>query len=197
MNLARKKVAAEVIVTDKEYLRKTIHILTVLVIPFAVLSSVRAAIAVLTVLAIGYTVAEYYRFKGEHVAFITYLVKACARERELRGFVLTPLYMLLSVIALLGLFALPAASVGIVAATLGDGMATIVGRLHGRHKLLFSKTIEGSFALFIFTFLGSLIFVDAPIAFAVSLAVMLTELVSGDYDNITVPFVAAILVSFL
>lgn len=184
---------------SKEYLRKLIHLLGIGAIPFSIYVSYDLTLYVTAIFCVGYLFAEYFRFKGESIGFITPLVEACAREKELKSWVLTPFYILLSIFILLFFFPRNAAYVGIVAATLGDASAAIVGMNFGRHRhrIIKWKSIEGSAAFFIATLVGSLFFLGFVSAVVISAIAAIVEIFSAEYDNITVPLTAAILAKHL
>ena len=92
-----------------------------------------------------------------------------------------------------------AASVMILA--LGDTFANIVGRLFGKTYMPFSeeKKLEGTMAGINAATIGASIFVPVLMAFIASFIAMLVESVDTNWldDNITVPLVAAIVLSLI
>ena len=93
--------------------------------------------------------------------------------------------------------------IGVIATSLGDGMAGIVGQLVKRRnpKIYGSKTLLGTISIFVFSFIGILLFkhiYELPIviwqAIAVSAFAAALELISvRGFDNITVTIGAALL----
>jgi phytol kinase len=187
----------------REAVRKLLHMLTVFIILLDFFFSKEFIIIFGALFIIVYVVAEYFRFKGERIAFITDLVKYAARGKELKGWVLTPLYILISIIILISIggTVIPssAAYVGIVAATFGDSSAALFGKKFGRHShwILKGKSVEGSLAFFVTTFVGSLFFVYWPVAMVVAALAAIIEIFSGQFDNITIPFGAAFIAAIL
>jgi len=206
----------------REATRKLIHLLTIIAIPADYFFYESTTVLVGSILCIAYLATEYFRFKGENVAFITDMIKYCSREKELKGWVLTPFYILFSITVLIGLTAMPAKSlsilirnsavladgmilaksaayVGIIAATLGDSSAAIIGRRFGKHRhwILKGKSVEGSLAFLFVTFAGSVLFVNWQVALIVASAAAVIEIFSAGYDNLTVPFGVAILASLI
>lgn len=179
------------IISKGENLRKLIHLSGVFLIPASVYLSQEFVVLAGFIMTIAYVVADYFRFRGERIAFITDLIKKCARKSELKSWLLTPVYLMLSVTLLLAFFDRRAAYIGIIAATLGDGMAALYGANYGKHRIVRGKSLEGCFAFFAFTFFASLFFVDFFTAFVVGFIATFVELFSGKIDNITVPFSAA------
>ena len=98
-----------------------------------------------------------------------------------------------------------AALIGLLVMALGDGFATIVGQKWGKHKYHIGrkeKTIEGSMAMFGFSFIAvvmvSILITDIPLslflfhALAIACIVTITENVTPwGLDNITVPLIGA------
>jgi phytol kinase len=185
-----------------EVLRKLIHMATVVVIPASFFVSRELIVVIGTLFCISYITAEYFRFRNERVAFITDVIKRCARGKELEGWVLTPFFLLFSITVLIGLtpiIGMKAAYVGILAATLGDSSAALIGMRFGRHRtwILRGKSVEGSLGFFAFTFLSSLLFVEWPIALILSSITAVVEVFSAGIDNLSVPFSAALIAGIL
>jgi len=192
--------------TKREAMRKVIHLLLVFTIPISIYLPLQLVVAIGCAVCIAYLAAEYFRVKGRYVPVITDVTDHCGRDHELKGWVLTPFYLALSITALLAIsggfvnfISRSAAYVSIVAATLGDASAALVGMRFGRHRhwLLRGKSVEGSLAFFVATFAGSLFFVNWQIAIAVAAISAIVEVFSGGFDNLTVPFSAAIVANYL
>lgn len=115
-----------------------------------------------------------------------------------------------------------AATIAIVAMTRGDGFGSIVGKKYGKHKIINGKSAEGSAAVFVATFLVSLLIIAyygwlaangwldvsrAPFVSAVAavgyaalaglLASVIEAVVPGDFDNLAIPMVIAIVLVLL
>lgn len=187
----------------KEVLRKLVHLSATVAIFADLFFTQYTIIVVGTILCIAYLTSEYFRFKGERIAFITDMIKFFARPHELKGWVLTPFYPLASITILYGLagivFSTDAVHIGILALTFGDASAAIIGRKFGRHRhwIIRGKSLEGSISFFLTTFIGSLFFVSWQTAVVVALGGAIIEIFSGNFDNFTVPFCVAILVSII
>ena len=108
-----------------------------------------------------------------------------------------------------------AASIGIVAMTYGDGMGSVIGRRFGRHRIINGKSLEGSFGVFLGTFVSAVI-VSAlyvwlslnghyvgdvtailPLWVACILvglwSALLEAVCPGEYDNLAIPISTAII----
>jgi len=117
------------------------------------------------------------------------------RENELKGFSIEPLSYIFSVLSLLSLSffvdeKLCYAAIAILAA--GDGVAGVIGRRYGRHRLSFNKdkSWEGSLSGFIAALLTGFYYAG-PIAIIGSAFGMLAGAVSK-HDNIAVPYAGLI-----
>ncbi|MGH9879708.1 MAG: diacylglycerol/polyprenol kinase family protein, partial [Nitrososphaerales archaeon] len=77
----------------------------------------------------------------------------------------------------------------------GDGSASIVGRMYGKNKIPFSngKTIEGTATGIICAFVGASLFISPTMAITAALIGMIVEFLPLRVnDNITVPLLAAL-----
>ncbi len=117
------------------------------------------------------------------------------REYEIKGFAVEPFSYLISVISLLilSLFineTLCFAAIAILAA--GDGVAGVIGRRYGKHRLSFNKnkSWEGSISGFIAASITGFYYAG-PIAIAGSTFGMLAGAVNR-HDNLAVPYAALI-----
>jgi len=112
---------------------------------------------------------------------------------------------------------LMAAAVGIVAMAYGDGFGGIIGKKWGKHRIHGKKTMEGTLAVFFFSFLATLVvfafygmlafnglypgkFLAAPLALAIAagvgIYVAVVELVTpGEYDNLVIPLSTAFILA--
>lgn len=115
-----------------------------------------------------------------------------------------------------------AASIAIVAMTRGDGFGSIIGKRYGKHRFVNGKSVEGSLGVFIGTFVCSLVIIAfygwlvsagmldvlrAPYVTAVAavgisalagvLASVIEAVVPGDFDNLAIPLVIAVVLVVL
>lgn len=116
-------------------------------------------------------------------------------EENQHGFVKAPLYFAAGILAALLIFPAPFNFVAIAVVTLGDGFASVVGRMFGKHKIPHSggKSLEGTAAGVLCAFAGALVFVPPTTALTAALAGMAVELLPLRIsDNLTVPFVSGL-----
>lgn len=172
--------------------RKIIHISGVL-IPFLAGNSLigkNLTIALVIVGLVVYLAVEIFKTKlSRDILLMVY------RENELKGFSIEPLSYIMSVLSLLFLShfideKLCFAAIAILAA--GDGVAGVIGRRYGRHRLSFNKdkSWEGSLSGFIAAVMTGFYYAG-PIAIIGSAFGMLAGAVSK-HDNIAVPYAALI-----
>jgi dolichol kinase len=173
-------------------LRKLIHAATVVAIPLDVMSH-ELTIFLGLFLCIGYALAELARQLGVKL-LVHGVIERCARPGE--RVMITPLYTLVCLTATLLLADRVTAYVAILTATLGDAIATLIGKGVGRIKIWSNKTLEGSLTLGLITFGSAALFVNIHLALSIAAVVMLVELFSGDFDNLTIPL-AVILIRSL
>lgn len=183
-----------------EFSRQLIHLLTALL--FALLAwfaglKFALALAVLALMA-GIIVSVFaWKFLEKHP--LKDLVRKVERrhERHLPG--KAALMLLLAIVIVLILFyrmPLEVSTGALLVLAFGDSFSTIIGKHFGKIKIAGKKTLEGTIAGIIASFIP-LLFIVAPLqAFAAALAGMLAELLPID-DNFTVPVAAGIVLMLL
>jgi dolichol kinase len=170
-------------------LRKLIHISGALFVPLALYNQYLAlALAVLVTLV-------FIVFERQKRRFVPGFFRHLYRERELGTVAYEPLAYLLSIVSLLGLslvFMPLACYVAIVAMTVGDGFAALVGRsMHGPRLPYSRKTWYGSLAGLIIAGAAGYLFAG-PMALAGAAGGMIAEAYAGKYDNAATAAVALI-----
>lgn len=178
---------------SKETLRKFLHMSTFLVFVFSIEFMpplLTAAIGALV--SIVYLSSELVRRTGESVPILSRAVRVLGRPFEIRGIAMSPLLMAVAMVLIFAFFDKTTAYVAAIALCLGDGIASLIGKRYGKHVIYQSKTLEGSLSFFAVTFVGFLFFLDFSTALASSAVCTMVELVSGKYDNLTVPLSAAV-----
>lgn len=172
--------------------RKVIHISGVL-IPFLAgenLFGKKLMIALVVLGLAAYLALEIFKKRlSRDTLLLVY------RENELKGFSIEPLSYIFSVLSLLFLSffvdeKLCFAAIAILAA--GDGVAGVIGRKYGRHRLSFNKdkSWEGSLSGFIAAVMTGFYYAGT-IAIVGSVFGMLAGAVNK-HDNIAVPYAALI-----
>jgi phytol kinase len=117
------------------------------------------------------------------------------------GTVYFPISLLILVIVSFGILNQPyIGGLGILILGYGDGFAAVIGKKFGRHKLLLGKSVEGSLAMFVASFVVSMILLSIegvslwlPIAFIIALISTAIELFTPKgLDNLSVPLLASL-----
>lgn len=183
-----------------ELVRKSIHLLVGATPLLASIHWVGTELLLVLGLLV-YSFSESMRLGGREIPFISRLTRLASRSRDRDKAVLGPVTLGLGALMCLLLYPEPAASVGIYALALGDGLSSIVGKLFGRIKLPFTggKTLEGSLAAFAAIFCASY---AAGHRWSVALAVavagtVLEALPLEDLDNLVIPLGTALVFSAL
>jgi phytol kinase len=195
-------------VLKSEIFRKSIHILGFLV-PFM---SLAFGIAVAAVFIAGmmaaYSASEYLRLKGRSVPLFTTITKMAMRndhgsssdDEKQNAFVKAPLYFAAGILLSLLIFPAPFNYVAVAVVTLGDGFASVVGRMYGKNKIPYSggKSIEGTAAGIICAFAGSLFFAPPAIALVAALVGMIIEFLPLRIsDNLSVPLLSGLSITLI
>lgn len=179
-----------------DILRETIHIGSFLVLLvcqyFLNRLWVSSLILIVTLL---YAVSEFARLRGINVPIFSTITWRATVKPELYEFATAPIFFATGIT--LSLIFRPAsisyASVAIL--TLGDGFATVFGKILGRTVLPFNKgkTLEGSIFGFLFAFLGAMFFINPMAALIGALIGMVIEsLPLPISDNVTIPMVSGL-----
>jgi len=180
-----------------ELFRKGIHICAV-VIPLIAGWSKPFALWLVSSATLLFVLSELFRLLGVALPLFSLVTWRAMRAGEARGVVLGPLLYGVGIWLALRFFPLPAATVGILTLAVGDGVASIVGRMFGKTPLLHNpgKTFVGSLSLFGVGAIVAMFYVSVPWALAVGLAVSLLEsLPIGAFDNLLLPLASAGMVS--
>ncbi len=101
------------------------------------------------------------------------------------------IYFILGALIVLILFNPFLASISVMILGVSDSLATIVG-VHSKHKIYKNKTLEGSLAFFISSFLIVLIPYNPLIALIIATITTLIELFGEMDDNILIPIATAV-----
>jgi len=188
----------------KELFRKAIHVFGFSIPFISIAAGISFAAALIITLAAAYTVSEYFRLTGRNFPVLSTVTKMAMRdsagEERQSIFVTAPLYFAAGILASLLLFPAPFSYAAIAVITLGDGFASIAGRLYGRHKVPHAggKTVEGSLAGLACAFAGAAIFVSPNTAFIAAAIGMATELVPLRItDNLAVPLISGLSISLI
>ncbi len=190
----------------KELFRKAIHIFGFSIPFISIVAGVYFAVAIIIALAVAYSISEHFRLKGRNLPVLTTVTKMAMRDVATTGeekkntFVKAPLYFAAGILASLMIFPAPFNYAAIAVITLGDGFASIAGRLYGKNKIPCTggKTVEGSLAGFVCAFAGAAIFVSPATALIAAIIGMAIELLPLRVtDNLTVPLLSGLTISII
>lgn len=173
-------------------LRKIVHFSVVFVfILLEFFQKFFVQIVLATILLI-FILSEILRLKRIYFPFIQEITLSCAFKDELRWIVLPPIYFLLSLIVLLFLpsnyfFA------GGIPLIVGDAASGFIGKNFGKRKIFYNKkkTVEGSIAFFITSFLAYLIFFDIKVSLLLTLFSAFVESFVNRGENMILPLSTA------
>lgn len=182
-----------------DFVREDIHASGIFVPVIAgIIGAPIVAILILSV-AIIYAISELLRLDGKNLPIISAITHLAASPSELSGFAAAPLYFAFGITLTLLVFPAPASSAAIAIFALGDSAASLFGGLLGK-RLPFNKdkTLEGSFAGFIFAFLAGSLFVPPLFALVGAVVAMVVEYLPLPLnDNVMIPIVTGLVLSFL
>jgi dolichol kinase len=180
-----------------EVVRKAIHFLIALT-PIMAAANRPATVIFLMIGILGYTYMETLRLSGIQVPLISSLTSMASRSRDMGHFVMGPVTLGMGALLALLLYPSPAASIAIYALAVGDGFASLVGKIFGRLRPAFlcGKSIEGSLACFIAVFFAAYrVSGSFRITLIAALTAMAVEaLPLQDYDNFALPIVVGLAV---
>lgn len=184
----------------KELFRKSIHLCSCF-IPFFLTKYKPFIVISLSCVLLFYTICELLRIKGKDVFLISLITKIASRERDENKFVLGPVTLSLGILSTILIFNVPSATAGIFALGLGDGLASLFGKLFGRRAIPFTKgkTLMGSIACFCGIF-GAILLQTKSCLSALILAIVgtLIELIPlKDFDNLIIPLLVAFVAQYL
>ena len=147
-----------------------------------------------------YITSEFSRVRGVDLPLFSTITRRAAIKPELYELSSSPIFFALGVMFSLLLFPIPVNYASVAVLTLGDGFATIFGKMIGRTAFPFNKgkMVEGSIFGFLFAFLGALLFVDPVKALAAAATGMIIECLPLPIsDNLTIPIISGLVLTLL
>ncbi len=184
----------------KELFRKSIHICTVFV-PFLLEKAYFPVLIALSSVLVLYVLTEFLRIKGYSVPVISAVTQAAARKRDENKFVLGPVTLAAGVLITAVFFKSIPAAVGICGLALGDGLASLAGKMCGKVAIPFTngKTAAGSVTCFAAIFVSTFFITrNSELSLVIACAGMIIEILPmKDFDNLFIPILLALLTQFL
>lgn len=174
-----------------ELVRKGIHLFA-LVIPIGYyLVPFPVAIICVAISAAVSILIDVSRFRRWQLwKWLSKIITPIIRKHEVDGGFTGASYILTTSVLSMVLFPKPVAIAALLFIIVGDTAAALIGRLYGRHRLIGSKTVEGSSACLLSAALASLLVPGLPLTAGLCGAFVATvaEALSGSTDdNLTVP----------
>lgn len=104
----------------------------------SITAGIAFAVSLIVSLGVIYSLSEYFRLRGRSIPLFTAVTKMAMRndnnDESQNVFVKAPLYFAAGILASLLIFPFPFNYVAITVVTLGDGFASVVGRMFGKHQ---------------------------------------------------------------
>ncbi len=147
-----------------------------------------------------YIASEFGRLQRIEFPLFSTITRRAAIKPELYEFVSSPILFALGMMISLLLFPTPTNYASIAVLTLGDGFATIFGRMIGRTVFPFNKgkMVEGSIFGFLCAFGGAMLFVDPIKALTAAATGMVVECLPLPVnDNLTIPTISGLALTLL
>jgi len=154
----------------------------------------------LSVIALLYTASELARITRRTVPVVSSITLNAATFSERHEFATAPIFFALAITLSLLIFPTPINFAAIAILSLGDSMASLVGKYFGQTHIPYNKgkNLEGSIVGFVFAFLSAVLFVHPSLALAGALAGMFVEsLPLPVNDNLSIPLTAGALLTLL
>lgn len=188
-----------------ELLRKIFHIVSILLllVPLKLFGKFSITILMFLMLLIFFPIS-YFRIKNKLTYPFWKLLEYVERQQNwetIPGKQAFSLAVGLIIVSLL--FSEKELEVAIISTAIYDGVATIVGKLFGKHKIPFTKkSVEGTLAGIIINSLFLLLILPVWKSIFISVIVALVELMAKSErwyldDNILIPIVSAITYSLI
>jgi HAD superfamily phosphoserine phosphatase-like hydrolase len=183
-----------------DVIREAIHASGVLMPLVAIAAGVYQVALLLSLTALIYTASELARITRRTVPVVSAITLNAATFPERHEFATAPIFFALAITLSLLAFPTPASFAAIAILSLGDSVASLVGKHLGQTLIPYNKgkNLEGSVAGFACAFLGAALFVNPSLALAGAFAGLLVEsLPLPVNDNLSIPLVAGTLMTLL
>jgi dolichol kinase len=182
------------------HLRKLIHFSFILILPFLeVIPKNFIHFSIFSLLMI-FALSEIFRVNRVSfplIKLIQRITRNCASGKELIGIVVDPILFLFAV-SFLFFFPFDYFLAGFIPLVVGDSISALIGKEFGRRRIFYQKrkTVEGSLAFFLSTFIAFLFFFDLRVSLVLSIFSTIVESFVHKLENLFLPF-STLLFSFL
>ncbi len=178
-----------------ELRRKLAHLILGTFSAFLVVSLPHAVVIAINILLIAGLVISAYLSQVYKIRFFVWLFERFDRPSKFtaRGAII----FFIGILAAILLFPQFIAAASILVLAICDAAATITGYYTGKHRMIGSKTLEGTVAFFVSAFILLTFFIGPLTAIAVALLIAIVELLTPSYvdDNLIIPIATGILLS--
>lgn len=184
----------------RELFRKFFHIVFLGVIPSSMYISMRFTQVMLIVFGIIYYGLEELRLRNKSVPIFSLISKFALREKEKTSIAFAPITLALGIILVLELYHTKAMYIAIIAATIGDSIATIMGQAFPKRRIFWNKkkSLVGMGANFLSVFLIGLLFLDYKQAFMTAIVSAVVESLDLEHvDNLMIPLSVGAVLYFI
>ncbi|WKC57966.1 diacylglycerol/polyprenol kinase family protein [Borrelia sp. P9F1] len=138
-----------------------------------------------------YLISEMCRLMKINLPLLRYISGIMLKTREMSSckIALSPIFLVVSIFFTYYLIPEPFNHIGIFSACLGDGLASLFGKIVPSFKLVNNKTFSGSVVIFLVSFIVCYCFFpDLILASVVALGAVIVELFDfKKYDNLFLP----------
>jgi len=178
-----------------EIYRKSFHISSLLIpigYRYLLLENRKLTLLIVIPLTILSFIIDYFRL--ENISFKKFFYRffgLMLRKHEIRNFT-GATYLMVSVVICIAFLPPQIAFVALACLAIGDSSAAIIGMPFGKRKFKgTSKSLEGSLACFVSTYIFALFFIHPVLAFVGAISTTIAELSHIQLDdNIKIPLVA-------
>jgi len=179
-----------------EFWRKTVHLVFGLLISLLIWSVPRD----ITIILLGAGLLGGLWFidlamRGIQVPLISHLLLHLERDGVFPG--KGAFFFVFSSLVTVILFPSYIAAISVLVLSVLDGTATLIGLRYGRIRIINHKSIEGSGGAILVTFLVLLCVMNPIQALIISLIAGIVELASPVDDNLVIPLVVALLMTYI
>lgn len=173
-----------------EIIRKCFHLIFIVSIPLSIYVSIRITQSILVGFGLVYYWFEQFRLQNKHIPLLSYISKLTIRPSEKNSTAFAPITLALGIVLVLEIYNIEAALIAIIAATVGDSAASLVGKTIPMSKLWWNhkKSFGGVIANFLTVFLACLWLIapyEALVAGLVSAGIESLDL--EHVDNLMIP----------
>ncbi|OJH15306.1 membrane protein [Borreliella bissettiae] len=183
-----------------EIFRKFFHVFSLIVLVFYGINFWIGLVSNILFMIL-YLSSEIFRITNKKLLFFENISNIILKSRKIlpNKVSFSPVFLFLGILMSYCLAMHPFNYIGIFSVCLGDGFASLVGKLIPSFKLVNNKTISGSFVVFCVTFFSYYYFFPhLTVALILGILAVLVELFdSANYDNLFLPLVVSISSYFL